>query len=755
MITHTIRVFVANSWTALSGKTEVMPMIKSNRAIETELHSAPRWLIALLFAAGIVFIVVSSAQPGTFGHMRVMLLALFLYMAAGAAWLLEESRPRLSRAITLVSVVTVVGLGFAWLNEPGFLILMPVPVVLAAVLLGLPAVTIAALGESALLILAVYVVPNADPTSMILALIAVWVTAGLMVAVYTPMYNITRWSWEHFQQAQNLLEETRGQKAELEQIRDDLALANRELVLLTERLAAMRLIAEEAQKAKAAFVAKISHEFRTPLNMIIGLIDTLTETPQLYGQGLSPLLFRDLEVVHRNSEHLASLINDVLDLSQAEAGRLTLHREWVDLIADINNALAVVNPLLEKKHLSLQLSIADNLPRVYCDQTRIRQVVLNLMSNAARYTEKGGISVQVSQKGQDVIVSVTDTGPGIAPDDAQRIFEPFYRGSGGFWREQGGSGLGLSISKQFIERHGGRIWFESTVGVGSTFAFSLPISPLSPTAGPERWVSEDWVFLERADWPSLPKLPYKRRVLICDDAGVLYPQFSRYSDEIEFVDTRNLAETSQEARRCPAHAVIVNTTSPRQLEALLAKARSEIPDTPIIGCAVPPRIDYALDAGAIAHLIKPIRQADLEKVLRAIDSPVKRVLVVDDDPDVLELFVRMLSIYDKTLQIATAASGPDALVELRNRPPDLVFLDIVMPAMDGWQVLEHKGRDKVAKDIPVVIISAEDSAEQIGTSEVLLASMGKGLSTNQILCCSLQLSKLLLEPEQEPGPGPE
>jgi CheY-like chemotaxis protein len=170
---------------------------------------------------------------------------------------------------------------------------------------------------------------------------------------------------------------------------------------------------------------------------------------------------------------------------------------------------------------------------------------------------------------------------------------------------------------------------------------------------------------------------------------------------------------------------------------------------------VPPRIDYALNAGAVAHLIKPIRQADLEKTLRAIDAPVSRVLVVDDDPDVLELFVRMLSIYDKTLYITTAASGPAALAELRNQPPDLVFLDIVMPGMDGWQVLEHKGRDRIAKDIPVVIISAEDSAEQMGTSEVLLATMGRGLSANQILSCSLQLSKLLLEPEQEPGPGPE
>jgi signal transduction histidine kinase/CheY-like chemotaxis protein len=730
-------------------------MIKSNRAIETELHSAPKWIIALLFLTGMVFLVVSSIQLVTIERIKVMLFAFFLYAAAGMVWSLEGSRPRLSRAITLVAVLAVVGLGFSWLNVPGFLVLMPIPIVLAAILLGLPAVTVVALGESALLLLSGYAIPPTDPTSIILALVAVWLTSWLMSAVYAPMYDVTRWSWEHFQRAQSLLEETRDQKAQLERTRDDLALANRELMLLTERLAAMRLIAEEAHKAKAAFVAKISHEFRTPLNMIIGLIDTLTETPQLYGQELSPLLFRDLEVVHRNSEHLASLIDDVLNLSQAEAGQLTLHREWVDLTADINNALMVVNPLLEKKKLSLHVSIPDDLPRVYCDETRIRQVVLNLMSNAARYTEKGGISVRVSQEGQDVLVSVADTGPGIAPDDAQRIFEPFYRTGDGFWRDRGGSGLGLSISKQFIERHGGRIWFESTVGVGSTFAFRLPISPLMPAAGPERWVSEDWVFLERTTWPSLPKQPYKQRILVCDETMALYPILTHYSDEIEFVDTRNLAQASQEAQRCPAHAVILNATSPHQLESLVAQARLAIPDTPIIGCAVPPRVDYALNAGAIAHLIKPIRQANLEKALQAIRPPVKRVLVVDDNLDMLELFTRMLSIYDETLEVITVSSGRAALAELHNRPPDLVFLDIVMPDMDGWQVLEHKAQDEVVKAIPVVIISAEDMAGQIGNSEVLLATKERGLSVNQLLRCSLQFSKLLLEPEQEPGPGPE
>ncbi len=180
--------------------------------------------------------------------------------------------------------------------------------------------------------------------------------------------------------------------------------------------------------------------------------------------------------MRRNCEHLASMINDVLDLSQIEAGRLALHKEWVDWHEVIERALVIVRPLLAKKGIALHLSIPDDLPRIYCDRTRIRQVILNLLSNATRFTDEGSITVTVRAESQYVVISVCDTGPGISAEDASRIFEPFQQGSFQQRRDQGGSGLGLSISKQFVELHGGRMWLQSEPGRGSTFSFRIPTS---------------------------------------------------------------------------------------------------------------------------------------------------------------------------------------------------------------------------------------------------------------------------------------
>jgi signal transduction histidine kinase len=201
-------------------------------------------------------------------------------------------------------------------------------------------------------------------------------------------------------------------------------------MLANERTANLRAIAEEAQRTKTAFVANVSHEFRTPLNMILGLVELMVENPEIYAVSLSSSMRDDLNVVYRNCEHLANLINDVLDLTRMEAGYLTLHRERVDLQEIIEDSVTAIRPLMEKKRLALDVLVPDELPRVYCDRTRMQQVLLNLLSNAARYTDVGRITVQVVQQDQHVVISVADTGPGICSEDVGRIFEPFFQGSG-------------------------------------------------------------------------------------------------------------------------------------------------------------------------------------------------------------------------------------------------------------------------------------------------------------------------------------
>jgi CheY-like chemotaxis protein len=439
------------------------------------------------------------------------------------------------------------------------------------------------------------------------------------------------------------------------------------------------------------------------------------------------------------------MVNDVLDLSQTETGHLTLHREWVDLAEDIDNALMVVRPLLEKKQLTLQADVPADLPQVYCDRTRIRQVILNLVSNAARFTEKGGITVHAVQEEYNVVVRVVDTGPGIAPEDTKRIFDPFFQGMDNLWRGREGSGLGLSISKQFVELHGGQIWLESELGVGSTFSFKLPISPPTPpSARPARWMSEDWMWRERTSRSDIPKLPLKQRVVICDETGELQPLFTHASDDVEFIDTRDLEQAIRQTQTVPAHALIVNVPSTNNLEGLIEQTRL-VSETPVILGTFPSHTKEVLEAGAIDYLVKPVTRNDLQRVMETIDKPLKRVLVTDDNPEVQQLLTRMLLTYDASLEVVTSSSGEEALQQLRFSPPDLILIDIAMPGMDGWQTLELKKQDETIKDVPVVVISAKDFAGQPTTSQFLLATLGQGLSVDKFLRCSLDLSAVLLQ----------
>jgi len=727
--------------------------IEFGPAPDGELHISPRWICAVLALAGLVTVFMSDHPLSQAARINVLLLALLFYTVAGLAWLLEHWQPWYGRWFISLALVVIVLLGWHWLADPSFLALFPLPVVVAMALTGVLAAGATALVESLLLLILVSITPS--PTALsttLMALLAIWATAGLLFAMTRPIQQVVQWSWQRYERIQQMLEEARDRKAELEQALHDLLHANRQLDLLNERLAATRLMAEEAHQAKAAFVAKVSHEFRTPLNMIIGLTDLLVETPDVYGHALPPALLEDLKIVHRNCTHLASLVNDVLDLSQTEAGRLVLHREWVDLRADIESAVAVVQPLLDKKALTLNVTIADDLPAIYCDRTRIRQVILNLVSNAARYTETGTVTVWAGPAGQSIVVSVTDTGPGIAAQDVEKIFEPFYQSTAN-GRNTSGSGLGLTISRQFIELHQGRLWLESELRMGSKFSFQVPIFPPgAPGATAGRWINEAWVWLERTTRPHLPKLPYHQRIVVCDERGELYSLFAQASPGVEFVDTRNVAQAIQAVQNYPAHAVVINATQLDDLYTQVEHARQAIPDTPIIGYSLPPVIDHALAASVQDYLIKPITRADLREMLLAVGKPVQRLLIVDDDDDFRQLLARMLHAHDATLEVIAVADGEQALAALRNRPPDLLLLDIEIPKLNGWQLLELKNCEEALRSIPVTIISAQDPLGQPATGGALLATIGQGIDSDKLLQCTLELSMRLLATDHKPDP---
>jgi CheY-like chemotaxis protein len=228
---------------------------------------------------------------------------------------------------------------------------------------------------------------------------------------------------------------------------------------------------------------------------------------------------------------------------------------------------------------------------------------------------------------------------------------------------------------------------------------------------------------------------------------------SHCSAGVEFVDTRDLGQAVKASQQSPAHAIMLNMMAFDAAWSLIEAIGQEAPGTPIMGCSVSYSLERARALGALGHLVKPVTRADLKQAIQATGSPVRRVLVVDDDPDALRLFSRMLHVCDSTLEVVTASSGEEALHQLRHTPPDLMLLDIVMPGVDGWQVLQLMTQDRKMRQVPTFFVSAQDLADQPPLSRFLLVTMDEGLSLSRLLRCSLEVSKLLLQPERAPDPA--
>jgi signal transduction histidine kinase len=270
---------------------------------------------------------------------------------------------------------------------------------------------------------------------------------------------------------QDLLEETTDLRWEVSALQEELTAARQALAEMEKQL-------KEADKLKNEFIATISHELRTPLNSIIGFAKLLLN------QKLGPLnevQHTDLSVIYSSAQHLLSLVNDILDLSKIEAGKMRLDREWFSVEEIIVGVIASMYILIEGKPIELREEIEPNLPQVYVDLCRIRQVVLNILSNAAKFTDAGSITMQVHRLNGDgrefVAFRIKDTGIGIAPEDMDKVFEAFRQIDSSIARRAEGTGLGMPISRYLVELHGGELWVESQVGQGSTFYFTIPVEP--------------------------------------------------------------------------------------------------------------------------------------------------------------------------------------------------------------------------------------------------------------------------------------
>ena len=652
-------------------------------------------------------------------------------------------------------MVCLIALMALWLGPGTVLVLLAIPVISLVLMAGWRIGALGALGTGAVAVLIGH--HMGDPVAGTVAVVLVGSTWVLAVVTLTLAEQLAAWYQADWARSHEQLAEALEQRVELKQAQEDLVHANTELARLTERLNAMRRIAEESRNAKEEFVANVSHELRTPLNMIIGFTEMIAQAPGSYGR-LPARLLADIDVILSNSRHLAGLVDDVLDLSQSDVGRMALSRRWVAIDQIIVSAVSAVRPLFESHGLWLKTQVSDGL-QAYCDEVRIRQVVVNLLSNAGRFTNEGGAFITARKEGDNVLISVQDTGPGISVEDQTVIFEPFRRVERRTGGSVKGSGLGLAISRRFVEMHGGRMWVESKEGAGSTFSFSLPVdSPgnaadASPEAG--RWFSPYHEYDQRHRPLEAPIRNLSPRFVVVEEGTVIQRLLERYQADAEVVGVPTIEEAVALCQRVPALGMVLNHPDVRRL-VIASDAWGDLPyGTPVISCWMPDRQQAAEELGVVGYLLKPVSRESLLAAVVDANPSAKTILIVDDEPDAQQLFSRMVSAADKPYRILLASSGSEALELMRLRRPDLVLLDLVMRGMDGYSVLKIKREDPDLGSIPVIAVSAQDPAGGPLPSNFVAAARSGGLYAQDLLDTIRAVTAVLTPPDRLGAPEPQ
>lgn len=704
------------------------------RAEIEELKSGTLWRsLSGLFLAAFALYLVAVVFPDP---LVVALPGAILLLLASLVWLLLHASHYLLAAWALAFScfgVNLILIGWSGLQEAA--IFLALPVGLTAALISLRGSIAAAIACTWILLYGFGASPIEEPILRYAAVVNIWGTVWLLWLTSRPLLLARQWFAASYSQSRDALEESRDNQFQLRRALDDLTDAHLQLTQLSRLAHDLRRQADDARRSKEQFVANVSHELRTPLNMIIGFSEMALNSPATYGRNIPQSLLADLEIVLRNSRHLSSLIDDVLDLSQIEAGQMALMKESVAFSEIVDEAVTAVRPLFNSKGLTLRADIPLNLPELYCDRLRIRQVLLNLLSNAGRFTDRGGVRVCARLDEKAIIVSVADTGRGISADEMEEIFKPFQQVDGSIQSHWAGSGLGLSISKHFVELHKGRMWLESEPGRGATFYFRLPreaaVSPADD--GMMRWFSPHLTYVERTHIPSLPASANRPRLIVLEDGSALSRLLARYLDNAELVPAASVAEALEAVEAYPAQALLVNAASVGES---LGRIENEIAlpfGLPVIVCSLPGAGAAADSLGADDYLIKPISRDDLLAALDRLGKDVNTILIVDDEPDVLRLFRRMLASAGRNYRVLRAGSAGQARRIMADTKPDVVLSDLVMPEQDGYQLIAEMKADPALRDIPIVVTSARDPFSQPTVSKSLAVVRGGGIAIAQLL----------------------
>ncbi len=482
--------------------------------------------------------------------------------------------------------------------------------------------------------------------------------------------------------------------------------------------------AAEANRVKSRFLSTVSHELRTPLNLIAGLSEMLLLDEFRANPPLPAVYREDIEHIHRSAQHLSRLIRDVLDLASSDSGQLRLEVEPVDLTEMLEVVIVTGEQLTRGKGLTWEANVPDVLPNVWGDHTRLRQVALNLVSNAVKFTAQGKITLTVEIKEDQVVVSVSDTGVGIPLEDQAAIFDEFRQSERTTNRGYGGLGLGLSISKRLVELHGGNIGVQSSgqEGEGATFYFTLPIMHYVEELSPSAAHKHQTIFL-LSDQPN--------------HTGEIQAQLEQKGFE-----TKNIQVGSDPTRWLPSllaaspSAVLLDSSLATQRGWEIMKLLKGHPATRSI-----PVVFYSLpgenNAGSLLELdyiAKPLAHAELTQALERqglLATPLtgeKTILIVDDEPGTLEMHARMVQAQSPAYRILKARNGREALEIIDRETPDLVLLDLMMPEMDGFGVLEaiRKGD---TPNLPVIVLTAQvlTESDMARLNQGVATVLGKGM----------------------------
>jgi len=490
-----------------------------------------------------------------------------------------------------------------------------------------------------------------------------------------------------------------------------------------------------ASQHKSQFLANMSHELRTPLNAVIGITEMLQENARDLDRDDE---FEPLDRVVRAARHLLALINDILDLSKIEAGKMDLHVEAFAIAPVVQDVVNTVATLAARNENALGLECPPGIGSMCADQTRIRQALLNLASNAAKFTEKGTITISVSRTvaptGDWIVFSVADTGIGLTAEQKGRLFQDFVQADASTTRRYGGTGLGLAISRRFCQMMGGDITVESEPGQGSTFTIRLP-AEATPSPAP--------VPAKAPQPPTRATDPHQAPlILVIDDDDSVRQVTTHFLAREGFSVTTASGgrEGLRLARELLPAAITLDVMMPDLDGWTVLAAIKGDPATagiPVVLMTIVDEKNRGYSLGAAEYMVKPVDWSGLAGVLRGICKSAGRDVLVVDDDDTMRAGLRR-ALHEEGWQVTEAENGRIALAHLAEQRPDVMVVDLLMPEMDGFELLDALRSNGDWRDIPVLVLTAkdltdEDRARLNGGIERILQKRGRQEMLREVL----------------------